>query len=238
MSVLISCEVGGNRIPAEIAAMARATGDALPKQTACGDETAKYLAERMSSRLYAPLIANEDSSQLIDVTHSLHHRQLFPKRTRGWTAENRQWLIDQIHTPYRERVREGIRQMFRHFPYVIHLSIRSFPLKQGGKIRRADAGLLYDPGQDDEVDLCLDWIDEMYELIPMLRVRRNYPRRGTTDSLTKSMRSEFADRNYLGIEVLVNQAWCGRVSPIREEVIDGMCDTLKTLTTQAKSDAA
>jgi predicted N-formylglutamate amidohydrolase len=192
----------------------------------------------MSQRLAAPLIANEYSMGLIDVTRSLHHRALFPPPTRTWPAEDRQRLIDQIHTPYRQQIRSEIERLFSQNSYVIHLSIRTFPLRHSGKIRRADAGLLYDPSRDEEVGLCLDWIDEMYEAIPMLRVRRNYPRRGTTDSITKSMRSEFANRSYLGIEVLLNRAWAARPLAIRDVAIEQMCGCLQRVLDWSQSEAA
>ncbi len=241
MSVLVSCEVGGENVPTQLIPHLVHTETNQPDERPDRlphDAAAMYVAHRMSQRLYAPLIANEYSLALIDVTRSLHHRQLFPPLTRQWSAKNRDHLIELIHHPYRQRIRAGIGQLFRHFPYVIHLSVRSFPLREGGKLRRADVGLLYDPAVDDEVDLCLDWIDEMYEEIPMLRVRRNYPRRGTTDSITKAMRSEWAGKNYIGIEVLLNRAWVSRPLAIRDEVIDGMCDTLRTITAASHSDAA
>ena len=122
--------------------------------------------------------------------------------------------------------------------HVVHLSVRTFDLRFRGKTRRADAGLLYDPARADEVDICLDWIDEMYDAVPMLRVRRNYPRRGTSDSITKAMRAEFADQNYIGIELLLNRAWAGRKLAVRDQVIDGICWALQAITETSQSKAA
>jgi hypothetical protein len=56
----------------------------------------------------------------------------------------------------------------------------------------------------------------------MLRLRRDYRRRGTTDSISKAMRGEFS-ANYLGIEVLLNRALAARPVAIRDEAIDGSC---------------
>lgn len=254
MSVLISCEVGGTCMaasPAEgsgdgstegasstVTAPRRRKSAAKTIPTVECDAPALYVARRMSRQLTAPLIVNEYSMALIDVTRSLHHRALFPPGTRSWPADDRQRLIDQIHAPYRQQIRAGIESLFSTQSYVIHLSIRSFPLRQSGKIRRTDTGLLYDPSRDEEVDLCLDWIDEMYDVIPMLRVRRNYPRRGTTDSITRSMRSEFSDLSYLGVEVLVNRAWAGRPLAIRDETIDQMCVCLQRVIAWPQSEAA
>ena len=172
-------------------------------------------------KLKVRLLVNRYSSDLIEVTHALHHRQLFPPQTRHWSPVERQKLIETIYDPYRSTVKQAIESGLNRSGYLIHLSIRSFDIKNKGKLQRADAGLLYDPACDHEVDLCLDLIDELYEEVPMLRVRRNYPGRGTTDRLTKAMRSEFATEHYYGIELMLNRAWVGRPLPIRDEVIDG-----------------
>ena len=106
------------------------------------------------------------------------------------------------------------------------------------KRRRADVGLLYDPSAVDEVDLCIDWLEEMYFEVEYLRVRRNYPRRGTTDSLVKSMRAEFSGEYYLGVEILLNRAWAGREIAIRDEAIDQMCETLQAVMQINQTEAA
>ena len=262
MTVLISCEVGGTRIPTDWSvdsltgagisdsivppeADAEADGrpgniaiDSQPNDSQPNDGAAIEVARRWSDSLSAPLITNPYSSGLIDVSRSLHHRLLFPSTTRCWPLEKRQRLIEQIHRPYRERIRATIADQLKKSPYVVHLSIRSFAARHQGKHRRADVGLLYDPSRPMEVDFCLDWIDEMYDWIPMLRVRRNYPRRGTTDSITKSMRTEFVNQPYLGIEVLLNRAWIARPLAVRDQVIDQMCDCLHEVTADTRSDAA
>lgn len=256
MSVLISCEVGGDIVPPQlptlrVAAPAHSseTGSRskAPRQNQdhsvidpaiAPDVTAMYVAKRMAACLRAPLITNGYSRELIDVRRSLHHRQLFSKTTRDWSDSDRQQLIEKIYRPYRDGLRTKLGRMLSREQYVIHVSVQSFPLSSGKTIRRADMGLLYDPSVQDEVDICLDWIDEMYDEIEMLRVRRNYPQRGTRDSITRAMRSEFAGQNYLGIELMVNQAWAGREIAIRDEVIDGICWTLETILETPQSKAA
>ena len=129
--------------------------------------------------------------------------------------------------------------MLAKHPYVIHLSIQTFDLRsKKGKLRRTDVGLLYDPAREDDVDFCLDWIDEMYDEAPMLKVRRNYPGRGTNDSLTKAMRAEFADAPYLGIEVWLNRSWAARDVSLRTEALQGMAWALRSTTGAVVTDAA
>lgn len=254
MSVLISCEVGGNLVPPQLPALSRvaaATKSAQrskrttrktkrsPAETIDGpDVTALYVARRMSENLRAPLIANDNASQLIDVRRSLRNRQLFSGVTRDWPVTDRQRLIETIYLPYRARLRTQLSRMLSRSTYVIHLSLQSFPLGEGKRRCRADMGLLYDPAEQDEVDFCLDWIDELYEELEMLRVRRNYPQRGTRDSITKAMRGEFKGENYLGIEMMINQAWAAREIAVRDQVIDGICWSLQTVLEIPQSKAA
>ena len=78
----------------------------------------------------------------------------------------------------------------------------------------------------------------MYFEAEMLKVRRNYPRRGTVDSLTKALRSEFDGQYYIGIEILVNQAWSLRKGSLRNEAIDRMCGSIQAVLQCSQSEAA
>jgi hypothetical protein len=257
MSVLISCEVGGHVVPSQWSARLQSVAAVAPPDVVQSnpeflspataklrrsqrrpDRTAKYVSQQMAERLAAPLICNQYSPQLIDVRRSLRHRDLFSAATRHGTTAERQRLIEMIYQPYRQRLQHELQRMLSRCEYVIHLSVQSFPLGTGKRVRRADMGLLYDPGEMDEVDFCLDWMDLMFDELPMLRVRRNYPQRGTRDSITRAMRTEFRGQPYIGIELLVNQAWAGRSIAIRDEVIDGICRTLAEVLGVAQSKAA
>lgn len=248
MSVLISCEVGGqagfDQPGSNCTHRAASTGEAYDQEaggdrpTPAPDLAALYVARRMADYLAAPLVTNDSLPALIDVSRSLHHHHLFSSWTRGWSAIDRQRLIDSIYHPYRERLRTELRRGLSRSSSVVHLSIRTFPSRQNRTIRRADMGLLYDPASTGEVDLALDWIDEMYDELPMLRVRRNYPLRGTRDGITKAMRGEFAGQRYIGMELAINRAWVGRSTAIRDEVIDGIGWTLETVLEIPQSQAA
>ena len=190
------------------------------------DASGRYASRRLAESLGAPLIENEYSLDCVDVTRSIHHRQLFSSSSRQLDAMQRAKVLDQIYYPYRERVRSAIAMGLRQSPILIHLSVRTFAASSKGHMRRTDVGLLYDPCREDEVDFCLDWIDDLYEIAPMLRVRRNYPRRGTQDSITRAMRAEFSNQPYIGIELALNRAWASRPLKIRDEAIDGLSDSL------------
>lgn len=230
---LISCETGGRRVPAHWSSLTAKAGESdnthslvFSPRTVTSDSSGRYAARRLAENLNAPIIENEYSLDCVDVTRSVRHRQLFGGVARELDAVQRARLLDQIYFPYRERVRSAIKSGLRQSPILIHLSVRTFAASSKGHMRRTDVGLLYDPSQQDEVDFCLDWIDDLYEIAPMLRVRRNYPRRGTQDSLTRAMRAEFFNQPYVGIELALNRAWASRPLKIRDEAIDGLSDSL------------
>lgn len=185
------------------------------------------IADELAGMLGARLIKNEIHPDLIDVSRSLHHRQLFGSAVKNWSPEKRQRLVDLAYHPYRDRVQSEIAKILNQFTFAIHLSVRTFDLIDGGKRVRTDVGLLYDPARSDEQDLCVDWIDELYYEFPNLRVRRNYPRRGTVDSLTKWMRGQFPPAQYLGIEVWFNRAWAARRVRLRDEALRYFVEALR-----------
>ncbi len=90
---------------------------------------------------------------------------------------------------------------------MIHISSHSFTPELNGKVRRADVGLLYDPGRRGEAELCARWkAVARGNRAPELRVRRNYPYAGKGDGLTSHLRRRFPRGAYVGIELEVNQS--------------------------------
>jgi hypothetical protein len=197
------------------------------------DRPARYAAEAMSRllrpSLQAELIVNETPSGLIDVTRPRNHRQQLSKLARALPRQERDQLVEEVYEGYRRQLRSVVGALLAAHGYAIHLSVRSFNARSRGKPRRADVSLHYDPSRAGEVAFCLDWIDEMWHRAPMLRVRRNYPRRATGESLTSQLRAHFAGQTYLGIEVWLNRAWVGREVRLRDEAIVGMSESLGAL---------
>jgi predicted N-formylglutamate amidohydrolase len=228
MCVLISCEVAGDQVPAWMpnAKESQKSRAELDRP----DADAIYIARRMARRLDAPLVAYPWASDLIRVEKSLGNRLLFASLARNAPAEVRQRLIQELYVPYHQDLRKRLANVVVRDSFVIHLSIRSFSgVGPKNQVRRGDVGLVYDPANVDQSDFALDWIDEMYESAPMLRVRRNSPRTGTTDSIIHSMSKEFDRDVYVGLELYANRSWASRNVKLRDEAIDAMSDSLKTI---------
>ena len=91
---------------------------------------------------------------------------------------------------------------------IVHLGIHSFTPVLNGKVRNTDIGVLYDPARPQERAYAQVIKDEIKRLYPAMKVRFNYPYKGTSDGLTTTLRKKFGER-YAGIEIEINQKFFG-----------------------------
>lgn len=89
-------------------------------------------------------------------------------------------------------------------PEIVHLGIHSFTPVLNGKVRNADIGILYDPTRPQERAYANVIKAEIKRLYPALKVRFNYPYKGSSDGLTTTLRKKIGPR-YVGIEIEINQ---------------------------------
>ena len=146
------------------------------------------------------------SRLLVDLNRSIGHPQLFSAATRGVPTSVREQIVAHYYRPYRARAERLVRQMVSRGRRVIHISSHSFTPELNGKVRRADVGLLYDPGRPDEGELCARWKASLAASGPELRVRRNYPYAGKGDGLASHLRRHFPQGAYVGFELEINQS--------------------------------
>ena len=92
---------------------------------------------------------------------------------------------------------------------IVHLGIHSFTPALHGKVRNADIGILYDPARPQERAYAQVIKDEIKRLYPAMKVRFNYPYKGSSDGLTTTLRKKFGPR-YVGIEIEINQKFFQR----------------------------
>lgn len=237
-SFLVTCEHGGNRIPASYRRLFH--GHAALLDTHRGyDPGALVMAKALAKALRAPLATSTVSRLLIDLNRSIGHPQLFSAVTRGTPAPLREGIVARHYLPYRARVERLVRQSVSRGRRVIHVSSHSFTPELYGRVRRADVGLLYHPGRRGEVQLCARWKASLANMAPELRVRRNYPYAGKGDGLTSYLRRCFPAAAYVGIELEVNQkivfAGGRRWTALRRVLVDSLRAVLPDERTLAKN---
>ncbi len=225
---LISCEHGGNRVPAEYRLLF-AGAEALLVSHRGYDIGVLPLARDFARRLNAPLVVSEISRLLIDLNRSEGHLKLFSELTRRLPKSEREQILSSYYGPYRRQMRQKLQKQISRDGAVIHLSLHSFVPVLDGRERQVDIGLLYDPARTGESELCSLWQQQLQVALPQLRIRRNAPYRGTSDGLVTALRQELPEAQYLGVEVEVNQSLPQAGGELWAQVQQELAETLKEL---------
>ena len=202
MNLVLSCEHGGNRLPARFRSTFWSAQAALESHRGW-DAGSLQLARQLARRLSAPLVACSTTRLLIDLNRSLGHPRLFSEWSRCLPLPEREQLIERLWHPHRDELAAWI-ETLKDAP-VLHLSVHSFTPVWDGVERDVDVGLLYDPKRARERDFVADFSAALRERDPSLRVRRNQPYRGTSDGLTTAFRKRFRPTRYSGVELEVSQ---------------------------------
>jgi predicted N-formylglutamate amidohydrolase len=203
VQLLITCEHGGNTVPASYRHLFRDGHDVLRTHRGY-DPGALQLARRLSHALSAPLIFSTTSRLLVELNRTLGHPRLFSEFSRHLPETTRKKLVDAHYTPYRKAVTDEISRLARRSP-VVHLSIHTFTPVMKERVRRTEIGLLFDPARRFETQLCQAWRRELRTELPLHTIHFNLPYRGTSDGFTVALRKQFPDACYAGIELEVNQ---------------------------------
>lgn len=205
LELVLSCEHASARVPARWRALFRGAEAELASHRGY-DIGALELARELRRLTGAPLQAGRATRLLVDLNRSLGHPRLFSERTRSLPAAERERILAQHYHPYRAAVGTELARALARAPRVLHLSVHSFTPVLEGIERAADIGLLYDPSRASERELADHIARHLHDALPELRLRRNYPYRGTSDGLTTALRKRFPATRYAGIELELNQA--------------------------------
>lgn len=204
---LISCEHGGNSIPAEYAPLFKGAEEALESHQGY-DPGAFQLYSLLVKKLADFSHFSKTSRLLVELNRSLHHKNLFSTYTAGLEAAVKKEIIAHYYFPYRELIERKIGEYTQGDQDVLHLSIHSFSPVLKGEVRNADIGLLYDPQRKQEKAFCLAWKQQLQKHWPEAKVRMNYPYKGVADGFTTYLRKRFPE-SYAGIEFELNQKYAG-----------------------------
>ncbi len=115
----------------------------------------------------------------------------------------RESLLQKYHDPYWEEVMKICMESVKRDEEIKHISIHTFTPVFDGNIRKCDIGILYDPSRENEKEFAAVLKENILELAPELIIRKNFPYRGCTDSVTTSLRKIFRI-GYTGMEIEVN----------------------------------
>lgn len=202
--ILITCEHASNRIPKEYASLFQKHKKILNSHKGLDIGSAHFYLALCEDVKSENEIA-QWSRLLVELNRSQHHKDLFSQFTKQLSREEKERIIQKYYLPYRTNVQKKIDKLLKRYNQVIHLSIHSFTPKLNGQVRNADIGLLYDPKRAAERKFCFDLKHHFQQNMKQMKVRMNYPYKGTSDGLTKSLRFIYPSKKYIGVEFEVNQ---------------------------------
>lgn len=203
--LVLSCEHGGNKIPARFRTLFKDERELLESHRSY-DLGALSLAQYLSRKTNAPLHSVKTTRLLIECNRSPENAARFSKWARALPEEERRWLHERVWAPHFEALEKDIAKHLGKGP-MLHVSVHSFAPIVNGKHREADVALLYDPKSEQECEVADHWLAAMKEEAPGLQLRRNYPYKGTSDRMTRLLRRTFKGRPYAGLELEVSQAF-------------------------------
>jgi predicted N-formylglutamate amidohydrolase len=202
--LLLSCEHGGNEVPAAYRKLFAGQRQLLRTHRGW-DIGALDAARYLQRRLNAPFVAATVTRLLVDLNRTVGHARLYSEFTRGLSGKERMRILEGYYHPYRDLVAGWIGQTLAAGDSVLHVSVHSFTPVSNGGVRGADLGLLYDPGRRRESTFCRDWRAALAAQAPQLKVRCNYPYRGTADGFVTALRRQLPASRYVCMELEINQ---------------------------------
>ncbi len=229
LALVVSCEHAGRTVPRRFARLFAGQGGELASHRGW-DPGALELAREMATAFATPLHACATTRLLVEVNRSPHHPHLFSHISRFLPQEERERVLAEIYHPYREAVAAEIEAHLTSGRDVLHVLVHSFTPIMDGADRRTDLALLYDPARPREKALADAWLAAIATRAPVLRLRRNYPYKGTADGLEVAFRRRFPPERYLGITLEACQAFpLGAAGPwraLRSTVIEALAECL------------
>ena len=206
--LLVSCEHGGNRVPAAYAPLFAGAADVLATHRGY-DLGAIEVARAFGRQLGVTPFAATTTRLVVDLNRSPGNRNVFSAYTRSLSAEQREAALAAHYWPYRNAVEDAVAQAVDAGETVLHVSAHSFTPVLRGEVRNCDVGFLYDPRIAAEVRFIEAWYAALAAAAPALALRRNYPYRGVSDSLVTHLRRHYVGRGYVGMELELNQKHVG-----------------------------
>lgn len=223
MKLLLTCEHGGNKIPVKYTSLFK-EGKAELNSHRGYDPGALDLFYQLEDLADYSYFANT-SRLLVELNRSPGHPKLFSEFSRSLSVKEKQHILEIYYFPYRNKIEQLINSEISGGEKLLHISVHTFTPTLNGKVRNADVGLLFDPAKALEKDFVRIWKFNLNKIAPFLKLRFNYPYLGRADGFTTYLRKK-NPKNYMGIELEVNQSFCGN-NKIGENISNNLYRSLE-----------
>ena len=201
--LILTCEHASNKLP--VAFKSAVPAEVL--KTHCAYDIGAIQVFRKLVKFAKPEFFSEGkfSRLFVDLNRTITNKSAFSDYLRDNAKAKAQATV--YWTEYRAAIEKFVESALKpktQAATIVHLGIHSFTPELNGKVRNTDIGILYDPARPQERAYANVIKDEIKRLYPTMKVRFNYPYKGTSDGLTTTLRKKFGPR-YVGIEIEINQ---------------------------------
>ncbi|HVT62366.1 MAG TPA: N-formylglutamate amidohydrolase [Legionellaceae bacterium] len=203
--LVLSCEHAVNKVPARYAHLF-AKKKLILKTHRAFDFGAIEIATAITKQLHCDFVSSKVSRLLIDCDHSLHHANCFSKFSKKLPESEKNALIEKYYDPFHQTLKETISHHIAQQQQVLHISLYTFMPILKGVFLNTGISVLYDSHRHAEKEVARIFHGLLMQEPPCYKIRLNYPFPGTHDYVLQSLRHVFAEKDYLGIKLGINQA--------------------------------
>ena len=228
--LFLTCEHATNNVPDSYLDLFNKNKEVLATHRAI-DFGAIEIANQIASTFNCELTKAEVTRLLIDCNRSLNNANCFSEFSNELSVIDKEQLANSYYRPYREKIENLIKSHITNGHQVLHISCHSFTPVFNGIKRNAGIGLLYDPKHHGEKEVAREWQRVLSEQTDY-RVRVNYPYSGKSDGFTTYLRKKFAEKDYLGIELEINQDLVkdkSSIATIANEISNSLSELLELI---------
>ena len=222
MKCFLSCEHGGNQVPQYYSALFEGAQTVLDSHRGY-DKGALELFMALKAVGVHYTIYSETSRLLVDLNRSLHRRSLFSEYSSNLSNTDKQLILERYYYPFRNAFMQKALSVARQGELIFHVSVHSFTPVMKGEVRKADIGLLYNPGHGIEKFIARQWKEQLQKRLPGFVIRYNYPYLGKTDGHVAPLRKALGNQ-YAGIEFELNNKHAGN-----QEIYNAIALTYKEI---------
>ena len=163
------------------------------------------ITQHLSQILNCEYTYTSVSRLLIDCNNNGNYAHCFSEYSKILPKNEKQKLIAQYHKPFRQQTESLIQKYIDAGHQALHISIRSFASVVDATVRNAGIGLLYDSHRHAEKEVARLWHGLLLQQTAY-RIRMNYPYAGSHEGFIGALRKRHVEKDYLGIELEINQA--------------------------------
>lgn len=193
------------------------------------DIGALSVAQYVSKKTRVPLARMTVSRLLIEGNRYMRRSLFSPDFTMKLSAAEQAALKAKYWQPFVDEIQSHIEAL--HGKPALHVAIHSFTPVWKGVERTADLGVLYDTRRPRTKKYGQMLQQKLQELLPELRVRRNYPYPGWGEGLPLYYQQRFSDKQYVGIDLETNNKHLRRDTAQKREIMEAIAQALRWIQT-------